>query len=662
MVPIFNQPDCAMPLFEYVKLAAALAENQAGKFRLVVGDLSGIQDFIYTISSENALKILRARSFYLELMIKTVAYEICAAQKLTSANIFYAGGGNFLLLLPEENGLDDVLNKYYQVINRHFLNHFQGNLHLAFASVLITEEELKSTPSAESDPATENSIQKKWNTLFERELTNAKNKRFHSIFNPAEGNPELENLGIPADVPEKSCLSCHIDVSKNELDNENYCQFCAFLKKIGQDLHHRFEIEVQKFNTTDFSSGIAKTDRKWPFATENPNNPRFRLNEIITDSVPTLFYCNYVLDKKDDKGIRTTAEFKDMAEKAIGAKRIATMAMDVDNMSAVFQRGILVNDPREFLVYAPTLSRNLDYFFKIGLTRICEKPEYRVLGKNHPYEKRIRQLSVIYAGGDDLLIVGAWDDVSELAIDLQSNFKKFVCENTDMGISGGIYLSNHSFPFYVSVNKAKDAENQYAKKNYLTVTDAHKAIFENNPLFSAKKCQLKKKNSIVFFYDELTSFFSRHKEQGFVDEASGQNSKSPNEARCPDSSQDTIRARYLLAARWSEVEQFIKPALAEFLDASLCSCVNEKVVTEYPRSFIGKLYEMHQKYLTFPEGQIYLPDLVYHYSRMDKHLRNKLKNIYARYAKYQKKQPENPIRYLPVVLNWLELLIREKGE
>ncbi|TFG90758.1 MAG: hypothetical protein E4H16_01180, partial [Candidatus Atribacteria bacterium] len=36
-------------------------------FCLVSGDLSGIQDYIYTISSKNALKALRGRSLYLEL-------------------------------------------------------------------------------------------------------------------------------------------------------------------------------------------------------------------------------------------------------------------------------------------------------------------------------------------------------------------------------------------------------------------------------------------------------------------------------------------------------------------------------------------------------------------------------------------------------------------
>ena len=45
-------------------------------YLLVSGDMSGIQDFIYTIPSKGALKSLRGRSFYLELLLEHMADEI----------------------------------------------------------------------------------------------------------------------------------------------------------------------------------------------------------------------------------------------------------------------------------------------------------------------------------------------------------------------------------------------------------------------------------------------------------------------------------------------------------------------------------------------------------------------------------------------------------
>lgn len=39
-------------------------------FKLISGDISGIQQFIYTIPSKGALKSLRGRSFYLEILME----------------------------------------------------------------------------------------------------------------------------------------------------------------------------------------------------------------------------------------------------------------------------------------------------------------------------------------------------------------------------------------------------------------------------------------------------------------------------------------------------------------------------------------------------------------------------------------------------------------
>jgi CRISPR-associated protein Csm1 len=63
-------------------------------------DISGIQQFIYTISSEKALKALRSRSFYLEIMMENLIDEILEKIGLSRANLIYSGGGHCYILLP----------------------------------------------------------------------------------------------------------------------------------------------------------------------------------------------------------------------------------------------------------------------------------------------------------------------------------------------------------------------------------------------------------------------------------------------------------------------------------------------------------------------------------------------------------------------------------
>ena len=55
-------------------------------------DISGIQDFIYTIHSENAMKMLRSKSFYLEIMMEHIIDSLLERLNLSRANLIYSGG------------------------------------------------------------------------------------------------------------------------------------------------------------------------------------------------------------------------------------------------------------------------------------------------------------------------------------------------------------------------------------------------------------------------------------------------------------------------------------------------------------------------------------------------------------------------------------------
>jgi CRISPR-associated protein Csm1 len=84
-------------------VASALVDNpDATDLGLIAGDLSGIQKFIYTIASDGALKSLRARSFYLELVTEEIVQQLLEELKLPRTNVIYAGGGNLYLLASND--------------------------------------------------------------------------------------------------------------------------------------------------------------------------------------------------------------------------------------------------------------------------------------------------------------------------------------------------------------------------------------------------------------------------------------------------------------------------------------------------------------------------------------------------------------------------------
>ena len=114
-----NEELSDISLFDHVKLTAAISsciydylnENHLSyktelfdkkdfydrnAFLLCSMDISGIQSFIYTISSKNALKTLRARSFYLEIMMEHIIDLLLDRLQLSRANLLYSGGGKLL--------------------------------------------------------------------------------------------------------------------------------------------------------------------------------------------------------------------------------------------------------------------------------------------------------------------------------------------------------------------------------------------------------------------------------------------------------------------------------------------------------------------------------------------------------------------------------------
>src|SRR5690606_19610946 len=68
-------------------LEKEISDKKDEKYLLIGGDISGIQDFIYRISSKGALRLLRGRSFYLEMFCEDIVHEIVERLGLSNANI-----------------------------------------------------------------------------------------------------------------------------------------------------------------------------------------------------------------------------------------------------------------------------------------------------------------------------------------------------------------------------------------------------------------------------------------------------------------------------------------------------------------------------------------------------------------------------------------------
>lgn len=100
-------------------------------------------------------------------------------------------------------------------------------------------------------------------------------------------------------------------------------------------------------------------------------------------------------------------------------RRIAVCRMDVDNLGHAFISGFEQEnekDPVKRMHYVTlsrtsAFSRQMSLFFKCYINGILEG----------------LHVSIVYAGGDDVFLVGAWNDVLEAAQRIQRNFTAFSC-------------------------------------------------------------------------------------------------------------------------------------------------------------------------------------------------------------------------------------------
>ena len=110
--------------------------------------------------------------------------------------------------------------------------------------------------------------------------------------------------------------------------------------------------------------------------------------------------------------------------------------MDVDNLGVILSQRIS-SDLFSPLILS-TLSKSFNLFFTIYMNLICKKQIDNPLLIPTKSGTKERFVSIIYSGGDDLVIIGAWNEICEISLDIRRNFKKYVKNNEDTTVKGTI--------------------------------------------------------------------------------------------------------------------------------------------------------------------------------------------------------------------------------
>lgn len=434
-------------LFDHLKSTAAIAsclyqvydsenawekakQKQPGDvFCLLVGDISGIQRYVFDIASVErggggVAKRLRARSFFVQLISEIVPLQTLTAFHLPVANTIMASGGKFYILLPNLPSHNKLLLELQEKIDNWFMSKLKGELGLNLAWVSFGEEQMgKRFGEVISDVMS--LLEKRKEQAFRQNLLNNGKWRTDSFI--------LQPFG----QNETACISCGKFASA---EPEGFCVHCANDLKWGRLLPAVNYISIFPERNQDerelIGSGIMLTNsldsfKQRPATLLQINNPD-TLPAVKFPAAARYFVQHVPTDSNGD-----TLDFKQIAEKSPGRHYLGFLKADVDRLGEIIAFGLrgkenAIDGRRDTISRLSTLSRQLDLFFTGWV--------------EHLLEAEFKDCYAVFSGGDDLFLTGPWNNIIEMATRLQQDFTQYTCHNPKITLSTGIVIAPHNYP------------------------------------------------------------------------------------------------------------------------------------------------------------------------------------------------------------------------
>lgn len=447
---------------------AALRKEET--FLLYTAGFSGIQKFIYTVSTDGALKSLRSRSFFLELLMEHYVDELLAACHLSRVNLLFHGGGQCHLLLPNTKGVKEILEEWNRTFNNWLIQEFGIALYMDHGWVACTGNELVNEPVAESP----------YEQVFRRlnrEVEGRKLRRYDAVQllalnrekTDAQGREckvcgrmdHLVNLAGQSEPPDLRCPWCKrfLEMSKQLVERDVYVVYRASEETEKSHLPSMDDRTVRlPLPAMDGTVYLCLEQEETACAHLEGEKAVVRI--YSKKSLPKL-PGSIRLDMGDYVYREHTAQkdlptMEDLAARSKGIQRIAVCRMDVDNLGAAFHSGFqqegeedlvkrqqFVNLPR-----GAALSRQMTLFFRRYLNGI--------LSQAYDEKDTSMAVAIVYAGGDDVFLVGAWNQVLEAACRIREAFQHFTCGA--LTISCGFTLFDSHFPIRLAADQTAELE------------------------------------------------------------------------------------------------------------------------------------------------------------------------------------------------------------
>ncbi|QCT95334.1 type III-A CRISPR-associated protein Cas10/Csm1 [Caminibacter mediatlanticus TB-2] len=468
-------------------------------FVLIAGDFFGIQDFIFNeVKTKFAAKILRAKSAYIQILTKVLAYYICDELDISYSCIISTHAGKFEILAPNLEDIDKKIEEIQNKFNEYFLGKYFGQtgVGITYVKASIGDFILKDN-------------YKKLRKKLGDKVDEIKYKRFNL------SNNGYYRFDIDNDLDNQNLCDFCLKRKGKELDEYRICDDCNKFVKIGKALvenkflaisKHKKENDIEVFDGfylhffDNVSRKLAEDDIS---IFDISNDEEFRgfekwelssyvaTNKILDDNLKKYLK----LEDKVEKNILTLEDLAKLSvingivdnKRSLGVEAIMVLKGDADGMGNFIKNSGITNSFAKYNFFA----RMIDYYFSayVPIKLMENKPLY-----------------TIFAGGDDLFVLGAWDEVIEFAKKVRNDFIKFTGKNLTFSI--GLVMNKANKPInYLAIEaehlleKSKDFclwnKKEIIQKDKNCETKKVKYV-KNKEEFCEKE-NVSKKDAITFY-------------------------------------------------------------------------------------------------------------------------------------------------------------------
>lgn len=452
---------------------------------LIIGDIPGIQKYIFDITNQRPAKILRGRSIFVQILARKLATKWLRSFGLTDLNLIMLAGGKFYIIAPNYPDFESRFNSTLEKVEEELIDEFKYEIKFAAGFHCFEHADLKNKVISfgeivsNATKALEVNRYKVWKNVFDFSKFDEAKTVFPFGFIEGENEGEMKCRVTDKPILFEQAAS----LSKYEDEGDEAEIIVNKQVKIEHDIGRKIPKENSFFLFNAESDERVYTLnelRKSNKQKEEKLLINARLKPLLTagnieylENTTFLEVASFV--SRDEKD--SVIPFDKISEKSEGAKFLTLIKGDVDNLGIIMAHGLAgENKETEFtsISRTTTMSNQLKYFYSFYLNGFLEE----FAKKNNTY------VYTVFAGGDDLMLIAPHSHALILLNELNIQFEKFVCFNPEIHVSYSLTNFKHNTPIRIVAEFSEENQSAVKREFKTTRNGIHETLNNVNSFYN----------------------------------------------------------------------------------------------------------------------------------------------------------------------------------